>query len=67
MIKHYRLIPDENGKVKVYKKFWNDYNVGGNTVDPILVYADLMNTGDGRCMETAKKLLDEYKLADKFQ
>ena len=67
LIKHYRLIPDENGKVKVYKKFWNDYNVGGNTVDPILVYADLMNTGDGRCMETAKKLLDEYKLADKFQ
>jgi len=66
LIKHYRLIPDENGKVKVYKKFWNYYNVRDNTVDPILVYADLMNTGDGRCMETAKKLFDEYKLADKF-
>ena len=66
LIKHYRLIPDEKGKVKVYKKFWNYYNAKDNTVDPILVYTDLMNTGDGRCMETAKKIFDEYKLADKF-
>jgi hypothetical protein len=66
LIKHYRLIPDEKGKVKVYKKFWNYDEVKLNTVDPLLVYVDLMNTGDGRCMETAKKLFDEYKLADKF-
>lgn len=66
LIKHYRLIPDEKGKVRVYKKFWNYDEVKNNTVDPVLVYADLMNTGDGRCMETAKKLFDEYKLADKF-
>lgn len=66
LIKHYKLIPDEKGKVKVYKKFWNHNNVNGETVDPILVYADLMNTGDGRCMETAQKLFDEYKFADKF-
>ena len=65
LIKHYRLIPDEKGKVKVYKKFWNYYNANWNTVDPILVYADLMNTGDGRCMETAQKIKNEF-LQNKF-
>lgn len=66
LIKNYRLIPDDKGKVRVYKKFWDYDEVNCNTVDPVLVYIDLMNTGDGRCMETAKKLFDEYKLTNKF-
>ncbi len=60
IIKNYRLVPDKKGKVQVYKKFWNDIDV-----PPVLVYADLMNTGDGRCMEMAQKLYDEY-LREKF-
>ena len=60
LIKHYRLIPDDKGKVKVYRKFWNGQDVNANTVDPILVYVDLMNTGDGRCMETAQKIYHEF-------
>ncbi|MES2702915.1 MAG: type IV toxin-antitoxin system AbiEi family antitoxin [Bacteroidota bacterium] len=66
LIKNYRLVPDEKGKVKVYKKFWNHDQVKRTTTDPLLVYVDLLNTGDGRCMETAKKIFDEYQLGDKF-
>ncbi len=60
LIKNYRLIPDNKGNVQVYKKFWNYNEVNWNIAPPELVYADLINTGDRRCMETAKKILDEY-------
>ncbi|MBC3833208.1 hypothetical protein H8K33_16990 [Undibacterium amnicola] len=29
-------------------------------VPPLLVYADLMATGDARCIETAKMIYDEH-------
>jgi hypothetical protein len=64
LIKNYRLVPDEKGKVEVYKKFWNDEAIQNNneirlnSVPPVLAYADLMNTGDGRCIETAQKIMD---------
>ena len=32
----------------------------GNTVHPLLVYADLLATGDARCIETAKMIYDGY-------
>ena len=67
LIKQYRLIPDEKGNVEVYKKFWTndgaDYNAETNygmVAPPLLVYADLLNTNDRRCIETANKVYDEY-------
>jgi hypothetical protein len=60
LIKHYRLIPDPKGNVKVYRKFWQDDEVNDNTVPPLLVYTDLMNTGDHRCIETAQKIHNEF-------
>lgn len=60
LIKNLRLIPDENGNVIVYKKFWNLNNVNWNIAPPALIYADLINTGDRRCMETAQKVYNEY-------
>lgn len=57
LIKKYRLVPDENGILALYKRFWK-FNVIADTVPPILVYADLVNTGDARNIETAKKLYD---------
>lgn len=71
LIKNYRLIPDEKGNVKAYEKFWrkevqNDtHTVEDIVVPPLLVYADLMNTGDRRCTETAQKIYDEF-LQDKL-
>ena len=57
LIKNYRLIPDPTGNIKVYKKFWNE-NERGNAAPPLLAYADLMNTGDQRNIETANKIYD---------
>lgn len=65
LIKHYRLIPDPKGYVKVYHKFWTYNEVNDNTAPPLLIYADLINTGDQRCIETAKKLYQNV-LQDKF-
>ncbi len=65
LVKNYRLIPDEKGKVKVFQKFWRYDEVNNNVVPPLLAYADLMNTGDRRCMETAQKIYDEL-LQNKF-
>ncbi len=60
LMKKYRLIPDPQGKVKVYKKFWKGQQTFNSTVvHPLLAYTDLMNTGDRRCMETAEKIYNE--------
>lgn len=65
LIRHYKLVPDKDGNVKVFKKFWKHDPVNENVVHPLLAYADLMNKGDRRCTETAQKIYDEY-LQDKF-
>ncbi|HUN04731.1 MAG TPA: type IV toxin-antitoxin system AbiEi family antitoxin, partial [Niabella sp.] len=65
LIKNYRLVPDEKGNVKAYKQFWKQDDATTNVVNPLLVYADLIITGDRRCLDTAKKVYDEY-LQDKF-
>jgi hypothetical protein len=60
LIKNYRLVPDPNGNIRAYKKFWkaqNTYNE--TTVHPLLAYTDLVNTGDRRSLETAKKIYNE--------
>lgn len=48
--------------VEVRKPFWNftGHPEHANVVPPVLVYADLLATGDGRCIETAKMVYDQY-------
>lgn len=65
LIKNYKLIPDVNGNVKAFQKFWQQAEEKDNTVPPLLVYADLINTNDRRCIETAQKIYDEF-LQNKF-
>lgn len=66
LIKNYRLIPDDNGNVKVFQKFWNEEKDITNPQNndgiapPLLVYADLINTNDRRCAETAQKIYEQY-------
>lgn len=60
IIKNYMLVPDGSGEVKVYQKFWTGEGLIDKTVPSMLVYADLMNTNDKRCIETAQKIYDEY-------
>ena len=54
--------PRHTAAVEVRKRFWNfpgdPEHV--NMVPPLLVYADLLATGDARCIETAKMIHDLY-------
>jgi hypothetical protein len=55
---HYGLMPDQEGNVQVYEKFWKQEE-DQKTVPDLLVYADLMNTQNKRCMETAEMIYNE--------
>jgi len=61
MIEHrIRKVPD--GDIEIRQRFWTfDYNWNHPYLTPpILVYADLLATGDARCIETAQKVYDGY-------
>ncbi|MFA5650274.1 MAG: type IV toxin-antitoxin system AbiEi family antitoxin [Proteiniphilum sp.] len=60
LIKNYHLMPDKKGEIEVLEMFWNKQE--GETVPPILVYADLMIEGGKRNKETAEKIYREYIL-----
>ncbi|MCM1437086.1 MAG: type IV toxin-antitoxin system AbiEi family antitoxin [Prevotella sp.] len=49
------VIPDANGEITVYEKFWKDEEAT-NVTPAILTYADLMDTANNRCIEAAQKI-----------
>ena len=51
-----RLVPDQNGEVEVLQKFWNTDFGNTNVAPTLLVYADLISSGFGRNIETAKQI-----------
>ena len=54
--------PGRKAVVEVRRQFWDfpgDARLPG-LVPPLLIYADLLATGDGRCIETARMIHDEY-------
>ncbi len=57
-----RLKKDPEGDVELLQRFWQPDTIvpHGDTVHPILVYADLMATGNQRNIETARILYDEH-------
>ena len=65
LMKNYKLIPDKNGPVKIYQKFWYQAEQNTNIAPPLLVYTDLMNWGDKRSRETANIIYEQY-LRDQF-
>lgn len=48
------VIPDADGEIAVYQKFWTGTDV--RTVPAALIYSDLMDTANGRCIEAAQKI-----------
>jgi hypothetical protein len=51
------------GRVLEWRKpFWGNMatTTRPDIVHPVLVYADLLATGDARCIETAQLVYDEY-------
>lgn len=54
--------PGHTAVVEVRRKFWN-FPTDADRADvtpPVLVYADLLATGDGRCIDTAKMVYDAH-------
>ena len=54
--KDLKLVPDNNGKVEILQLFYKTDE--HNTVSPLLIYADLMGSGDSRNRETAEIILN---------
>lgn len=55
--------PAKEGQVELRRRFWGDTLPAGPLADvthPVLVYADLMATGDGRCFETAEMVYEQH-------
>ena len=59
-----RLRTDPGGNVEIYRRFWTFDATNAALAPEPLVYADLMATGDGRCMETAKMIYEQMFHAD---
>lgn len=57
-----RLKKDPQGNVEILQRFWPQKNGfgEGDTVHPILVYADLLAIGEQRTMETARMLYERH-------
>ncbi len=60
IIKAYRWKPSEQGSVIVYQKFWSGDLSFDQLAQPLLVYADLLDQGDGRSIEVARMIYDRY-------
>ncbi|PSL18608.1 type IV toxin-antitoxin system AbiEi family antitoxin [Dyadobacter jiangsuensis] len=61
------LIPKQGGNLRLFKKFWTDAasDTQHITTPDLITYADLLLTGDQRCIETAT-LIYQQKLSNTF-
>ena len=61
-ILEYKLREALDGDIEVRQRFWPfDHQwEHPNLVPPVLIYADLLATGDARCIETAQRVYDGY-------
>lgn len=62
LLKTGMVMQNENGEIRIYQKFWK-WETDNQLVPLILIYADLMGSGNSRCIEMAERLLD-YGLKD---
>lgn len=57
LLKTKKIIPANDGEILVYRKFWKQET--DNQIAPkILIYADLMGSGNSRCLEAALRLIE---------
>ncbi len=54
-------IPNEQGILKTYEKFWKEEPTDPmGYAPPLLLYADLLQTHDPRCLDTANIIYEKY-------
>lgn len=58
-IADHRLVAARDGEVEILDRFWH-FDPDAELAPVPLIYADLIRTGDARCLETAKLLHDEF-------
>lgn len=59
--KIFNMVPDENGDVEILNVFWNPLTSKAKLpiVPSVLIYADLINSGNDRNLETAKIIFED--------
>ncbi len=57
----YGLRPEPAGNIEIRKRFWSFAGDTPNLVPLPLVYADLLASGDARCLETARLLSERLR------
>lgn len=57
LITDHIAVPTRDGEIRVYRKFWMD-DLSEKTAPALIIYADLMGSGDSRCIEAAQRILD---------
>lgn len=58
--RQYNLVRDPKGYIKVYRKFWNyDKHRNAHIAPPLLVYADLVNSGNIANIAAANHIFDD--------
>ena len=64
LLAEYRLRKDETWDVEILNRFWKPPEMWQHKdlVHPILIYADLLATGNERNIETAKMIYDKHIL-----
>lgn len=55
-MKQLKLIPDENGKVEIREPYWTVTGALPNIAPRLVVYTDLIVTGDARNIKAAKEV-----------
>jgi len=59
IMKALKIIPDEEGEITLTEIFWKGQEDKSNVIDPMLIYADLLNDPNPRYIETANKIYKE--------
>jgi hypothetical protein len=56
LMKELKLIPDENGRVEIREPYWTIVGDRPNVAPRLVVYTDLMSTGDPRNIKIAEEI-----------
>ena len=62
LMKKLKIVPDQLGEVELLRPFWNEkvFSTDGDTVPPLLAYAELISSFDSRNRETAMRIKEKY-------
>ncbi|MGV8878944.1 MAG: type IV toxin-antitoxin system AbiEi family antitoxin [Sphingobacteriaceae bacterium] len=62
LMRKLKIVPDQSGEVEILRPFWNEelFSTDGDTVPPLLAYAELISSFDSRNRETAIRIKEKY-------